>query len=105
MSNYCIEKEYEFNPKCDKDITFILRALTAPQRDECISERAINGSVEMTLNKTKLFRYGVKEIRDLTVNGKDIKKSGELLENVIPPIYEEVISKLVANTARKDPKN
>lgn len=105
MSNYCIEKEYEFNPICDTDITFHLKALTATQRDECIQQRYINGEAELIINRTKIFKYGVASIDNLTVNKKEIKNSHDFLENVIPPIYEEVIGKIVESTARKDEKN
>lgn len=105
MSNYCIEKEYTFTPECDKDVEFTLKALTASQRDECISQRFIGGEAEMVINKTKLFRYGVKEISGLSINGKEIKKAGEFLETPVTEIYQEVIGKIFENTARKDPKN
>ena len=105
MSNYCIEKEYEFNPTCDKEVSFNLRALTASQRDECIQQRFIGGEVELLFNRTKIFKYGVISIDNLTVNKKEIKTAKEFLENVIPEIYEEVINKVIDNTAKKDPKN
>lgn len=105
MSKYYIEQEYEFIPQCDSDVTFTLRALTANQRDECISSRIIGGEVEMTINKTKLFRYGVKEIENLEVNDKKIKTANDFLNNVVPAIYEEVCSKIIEASAKKDLKN
>ena len=105
MSNYIIEKNYDFIPEYDKDVTFKLRALTASQREECIQSRIINGEAEIIINKTKLFNYGVASIDNLTVNDAEIKTAKEFSDNLIPPIYEEVISKLIESTAKKDSKN
>lgn len=105
MSNYCIEKEYEFNPICDPDVTFHLKALNTTQRDECISERYIPEGTELIFNKTKIFKYGVTSIDDLSINGNPVKTVKDFLSNDFSVMYEEVVNKIVGNTTRKDSKN
>lgn len=85
-----IEKEWEFVPETgvNKDDahppTFVLKYLTPSQLNKAISytPEVRNGQEVFVVvyNNDLLFLYGVKEIRNVSLNGKEISKPSDFLK-------------------------
>jgi len=105
MSDYKIEKEYEYVSAVDKDVVFTITPLTSSQRDECIGMQFSGGEALQIINRSKLCSYGIKKIENLSMEGEAVTTAKEFLKYNWGALYEDVCMEILTACAKKDPKN
>lgn len=99
-------EEYEYAPvwrgnrdlPVEEQIVVVIGAVSARERMKCMQTVVdLEGNVQMIPDFAEYTRYGVKSIRNLTVNGKIIttaeallSSSGEGLDNLVRDLGSEV---------------
>lgn len=98
---------WQGNNKQDEPITFRLRYITVPERDELLAPAFEDGKVTIKPNYPKAFRLGVAGISGLNVDGADISDAQAFLR--LPASFHElmleVASKVLSMNAETDLKN
>uniref|UniRef100_A0A6M3L2E0 Uncharacterized protein n=1 Tax=viral metagenome TaxID=1070528 RepID=A0A6M3L2E0_9ZZZZ len=104
-----IEKEWKYIPRFrgneteKEQVTCILQQLTPIQRERCIeTEYGSDGRGHTTTNLAMVVRFGVKEIKHLSVNGSAVKTGDDLCNAIgAEELYAELASQILSKAAVK----
>jgi len=95
--------EFRGNKKEKEPIIMVIKYLTVSERDSWFENKGDDVSLKAM---QELAQLCVKEIRNLRVNGEDIKTVDELMNTPgLIPLYKEAVEKMTAVNMETDSKN
>jgi len=93
--------EFDDNEKEKEPITVVLKYMTSNENAKCLK---IYGDLDIDYETT--ITLGVKEVKNLKVDGKEITTARQLLNlSGFRKLLDEVVVKIISMNARTDKKN